>query len=120
MHSKSETVKFTSYNDANEVVDELFESLHSRYQSNLEKLIRGSEFIFDLVQLIYYKCHKVNFRRGGSCIDSPYWINKKKITLNVKHKDDKCFKYAVMAASNYEEIKWNLERVSNIKPFINE
>ena len=78
MYSKSETIKFTSYNDANEVVDELVESLRSRYQSNLEKLIRGSEFTFDLVQLIHYKCHKVNFRRGGSRIDSPYWINKKK------------------------------------------
>ena len=52
MYSKSETIKFTSYNDANEVVDELVESLRSRYQSNLEKLIRGSEFTFDLVQLI--------------------------------------------------------------------
>ena len=30
MHSRSNNIKFTSYNDANEVVDELFESLHSR------------------------------------------------------------------------------------------
>ena len=32
MHSRSDNIKFTSYNDANEVVDELFESLHSRYE----------------------------------------------------------------------------------------
>ena len=32
MHLKS---NFTPYNDANEVVDELFESLRSRYQGNL-------------------------------------------------------------------------------------
>ena len=30
-HSTSKNIKFTSHNDANEVVDELFESLHSRY-----------------------------------------------------------------------------------------
>ena len=38
MHSKSNNIIFTSYNDANEVDDEFFESLRSRYQDNLEKL----------------------------------------------------------------------------------
>ena len=37
-------MKFTSYNDANEVVNELFESLHSRYQGNL---VKGRNFTFD-------------------------------------------------------------------------
>ena len=32
MHTMSNNIKFTSYNDANEVVSELFESLRSRYQ----------------------------------------------------------------------------------------
>ena len=29
------------------------------------------------------------------------------------------FQYTVTVALNYKEIKWNPERVSNIKPFIN-
>ena len=29
------------------------------------------------------------------------------------------YQYVVTVALNYEQIKWNLERVSNIKPFIN-
>ena len=36
MHSHSENKKCISYNDANKVVDELFESFSSRYQGNLE------------------------------------------------------------------------------------
>ena len=32
--------------------------------------MRGSDFIFDSVQLMYYKCHKVTLKRGGSYIDS--------------------------------------------------
>ena len=56
MHSKSGNIKFTSYDDANEVVDELFELLRSIYQVNLEKSMRGSQFTFFSVQLIYYKC----------------------------------------------------------------
>ena len=47
MYSKNNNLKFMLYNDANKVVDELFETLRSRYQNNLEKSMRGSEFIFD-------------------------------------------------------------------------
>ena len=45
MHSSSDSIKFTSYNNANEVFDELFESLRSRYQGNLEIPMRGSDII---------------------------------------------------------------------------
>ena len=81
--------------------------------------MRGSDFIFDSVQLLYYKCHKINFKRGGSYNDSPDWIKKKKATLNPKNTDDKRFQYVATVALNFGEIKWNSEIVSNIKPFIN-
>ena len=55
MYSTSDNIKFTPYNDANEVVNKLFESLRSRYQDNLETSLRGSDFIFDSVQPTYYK-----------------------------------------------------------------
>ena len=38
--------------------------------------------------------------------------------MNPKDGDNKYFQYAATVALNYEEIKWKLERVSNIKPFI--
>ena len=44
--------------------------------------MKESDFIFDSIQLLYYKCHKVIFKRGGSYIDSPDGIKKKKVTLN--------------------------------------
>ena len=119
MHSTSDNIKFTSYNGANEVVNELFVSLHSRYQENFETSMWGSDLIFDSHQLMYYKCHKVNFKRGGSHIDSPDWIKKKKATINLKNTDDKCFQYAATVILNSEEIKRNSERVSNVKSFIN-
>ena len=49
MHSRSNNIKFTSDNDANEVLDELFELLRSRYYGNLETSMRGRDFIFDSV-----------------------------------------------------------------------
>ena len=36
--------------------------------------------------------------------------------MNPKNTDDKYFQYAAL---NYDKIKWNLERVSNIKLFLN-
>ena len=33
--------------------------------------MKGSEFVFDFVQLLYYKCHKINPIRGGLYTGSP-------------------------------------------------
>ena len=78
MHPHRSNIKFTPYSDANDVIEKLFKSLRSRYQENLEMSMKGGDFIFDSVQLMYYKRHKVNFKRGGSYIDSPDWIKRKK------------------------------------------
>ena len=119
MHSKNDNVKFTSYNDINEVVNELFDSLRSKYQITSERLMRGSNFIFGSAQFLHYKCHEVNFRRGGLYNDSSDWVKKKTATVNHKNTDDKCFQYTVTVPLNYKKTESYPESVSNIKPFIN-
>ena len=42
----------------NEITEELFDLLFCTYQIGLETQIRGSDFIFDCVILLYYKCYK--------------------------------------------------------------
>ena len=44
INSSSSNIKFTPYNDANDVVDELFKSPRSGYQENLETSIKESDF----------------------------------------------------------------------------
>ena len=66
-----------------------------------------------------YECHKINFQRGGSYIDSSDWIKKKKTTIDPENIDDKCFQCAATVALDYEETESHPERVSNIKLFIN-
>ena len=39
--------------------------------------MKGSEFVFDFVHLLYYKCHKINPNRAGSYIYSPDCVKKK-------------------------------------------
>ena len=78
--------------------------------------MRGIEFVFDYVWLLYYKCHKTNLNRSGSYIDSADWIEKKN---PIKKKHNKYFQYAVAVAFNYEEIKKDPQRITKIKPFRN-
>ena len=48
MRSTSDNKNLTHYKDVNEVINELFESLHSRYQGNLETSM--DEVILFLIQ----------------------------------------------------------------------
>ena len=54
--------------------------------------MRGSEFIFDSVDLLYYHLQRVSLKRGESYVDSPKWLKDKGATINPKNKkDNKCF-----------------------------
>ena len=82
--------------------------------------MRGIDFIFDCACLLYYKCHKIKFKRGGSYIDSPDWTKNYKATINPTiKKDNKCFKNTVKVALNHKDIKGDPQRITKIKPFIN-
>ena len=81
--------------------------------------MRGSKFVFDNIDSLYYKLHKIILNRGGSYIDSPKWLENKKATKKPKNKKDgKCFQYPLTVALICEQIKRHLERISNIKPII--
>ena len=81
--------------------------------------MKGSEFVFNYVHLLYYKCHKISPNRGGSNIDAPDWIQNKKTVINSINKKDRCVQYAVIVTLNHEEIRKNLQRITKIKTFIN-
>ena len=106
--------------ETNEIIEELFESFLQKYQEGLEESMRGSEFVYDSVDALYYNLNKVSLSRGRSYIDSPKWLKNKKATLNPKNNDDKCFQYALTVALNYEKIKKDSQRISKIKPFIDQ
>ena len=77
--------------EAGEVIKELFDPLKNGSQNNLE-LMKGSEFVFNYIHLLYYHCHKINPNRGGFYTDFSNWIKSKKATINPINK---CFQYAV-------------------------
>ena len=97
--------------EADEVIKELFDSLKNRYQNNLES-IKGSEFVFDYIHLMYYKCNKINPNTGGSCIDSPDWIENN--NKPYQQKENKCFEYTITIVLNREEVKKDQQRITKI------
>ena len=65
------------------------------------------------VDLLSYSFHKICLKRGKSYTKSPEWLANKRATINLKNKDNKCFKY-------HQNTENHPERISNIKHFINQ
>ena len=65
-----------------EIIEKLFNSLKNKCQNRLQQM-RGSDFVFNFIQLLYYKCHKSNLNCGGSNIVFPEWIKEKKATISL-------------------------------------
>ena len=42
-----------------------------RYQKGLEESMRGSKFVYDSINSLHYRLHKISLNRGGSYTDSP-------------------------------------------------
>ena len=108
--------------ETNDFIEELCESLLQKYQEELEESMRGgSDFIFDSVDLLYYHLQKTSLsRKGGSYIDSPEWLKNKKATINPKNNGNNSFQYALTVALNHQNIIKDTQRLSKIKPFIDQ
>ena len=98
------------HNETDEIIRGLFESFLQSYQKDLEENMKESQFVFDSVDLLRYKLHKISLNRSTS-MDSPEWWKNKKSTINPKNNDDKCFQYALTVALNCQNIKNNSERI---------
>ena len=45
--------------------------------------MRGSDFVFERVDLLYYSLHKTRLKRGRSYIKSPKWLKYKRATIGL-------------------------------------
>ena len=58
MYTRSDNEEFMSGSDTDEVIKLLFRSFLQKYQENLQNKMRGSDFEFDGVNLLYYNFNK--------------------------------------------------------------
>ena len=74
------------------------------YQEELQ-INKGSNFVFESVDLSDYKLHRVHLKRGGSYIKSPKWLGNKKAAIYPKNEnDDECLRWSTIIALNYNDI----------------
>ena len=119
MHTKRDNITIMSGIETDVVINELFNTFRRRYQEGLQTKMKGSSYTFERIDLLEYHLHKISLNIGSSCINSSEWIKNEKVTANPQNtEDNKCFQYAITTALNYQNIDHHPERISNLKPFI--
>ena len=58
MYTKSRNIEVMSDNETDEIIKRLFESFLQSYLKKLEEPMRGSEFVPDSFDLLYYRFQK--------------------------------------------------------------
>ena len=64
--TKGDTIEIVIGIKTDEIIEGLFKPLLEKYQDLLEESMKGSEFIFDSVDLLYYRHQKTRLKRIGS------------------------------------------------------
>ena len=87
IYSASEPAEIFMGSDTEDVTDTLFNTILQRFQQAQETSNdKGSKFIPESVELLYYYFQKIDIRRAKPYIMSPDWIVNKKVTINPKMK----------------------------------
>ena len=72
MRTKTENMEIMKGSDTDGIIEELFESLLQNHEKDLEESMKGNEFNFNSVDLLYYYLQKTSLSiKGGSYIDFP-------------------------------------------------
>ena len=111
---KSRMMNVHNLSEINEIANEMI--AHMREQIENPALF-NSIFVFDEVLFMNIDFHQLNLTRGSSYVPLPERLANKKAIINPRNEDQKCFKWAVIAASRWEEIDSYPERISKLKRF---
>ena len=97
-------------------IDERFDDLIKKHHDLTESL-KNVDLMSEAIESIIYNFTEIII--SNTFAESPEWIKNKKCTINPQNKENKCFLYSITVALNYQNIKNNPGKISNIKPFIN-
>ena len=91
MFTRSTPEEFMIGSETEEVAENLIMSILQKYQDNLQNKMKGSDFIFNGINYLYFDLNRITISKGGSYIESPKWLKDKKCCINQKNNDNKCF-----------------------------
>ena len=116
----SDNVEIRLGNETDDIIKGLLNSFLNNYQQEETILRNESDLLLESVDLLSYHVHKTNLKRRNSYIKSPEWVISKRATINPQNKDNKCFQDSTVLALNHQNIESHPERLSNIKPFLDQ
>ena len=64
MYTRSDNEEFMNGDETDEVIKLFFKSFLQRFEENLPKKMRGSDFEFDGINFFYYNFNKTSIYRG--------------------------------------------------------
>ena len=73
--------------------------------------------LYNGINYLYYDLNRITISKVGSYIESPKWLKDKKCCINQKN-NNKGFQYAATLALNINSMDKHHQRISKIKPFI--
>ena len=100
--------------EVEEIVDEMINHMKEQVEN---PALLNSRLVFDEILFTNIDFHQLNLTRGSSYVPLPEWLDNKKAIKNPRNENQECFKWAVIAASRWEEIGKNPQRISNLKKF---
>ena len=53
--------------------------LLQKYQDSLQNKMKGSDFVFNGVNYLFYDLNRITISTGGSYIESPKWLKGKNV-----------------------------------------
>ena len=77
MHAKSDNIEIMIGSETHEIPEDLFKSHRKRYQERLEETMKGSEFVFDGVNVLHNDFHKISLTlssRKHTCVPFSCYI----------------------------------------------
>ena len=99
--------------------DEIQQTIHDIIIELNERIANyqreGSGWVFDKIIDFHVSVHKHAPLHGSSYMDIPRDVGNTKAVINVKNKDDMCFKWSILAALH--PVKKKPERVSKYREY---
>ena len=102
--------------DLDQIVDGMI--AHMKFQIENPALL-NSRFAFDKVLHLDVNFHQLSLTRGRSYVPLPDYIANRKVVINPQNDDWECFKWVIIAADRWTDIGSHLERISNLRKFVN-
>ena len=118
MYTRSTPEEIIICCETEEVTEKLIMQLLQKYLDNLQNKMKGSDFIFNGINYLYYDLNRITISKGGSYIESPKWLKDKKCTINQKNTDNECFQYATSLALSLIKLIKTLKEYQKLNPLL--